>query len=659
MVDGGVAETQYENAKTSVWWDIENCQVPKCCDPHAIAQNISSALIEMNYTGAISISAYGDTNGIPSSVQHALSSTGISLNHVPAGVKDASDKKILVDMLFWAVDNPAPANFMLISGDRDFSYALHQLRMRRYNILLAQPSKASVPLVAAAKNVWLWTSLAGVPPLSNGESLQAASSNGLTDSDILQSPIANPGQRNHFVDPISESSSSGSKKFFTTRRVGDNKHKGIHIRKVQIRKQRSQTNISRTSNVPVGIPGSQTKIKIQKNRSQPNISRTSNVPVRIPGGQTKIKIQKNRSQPNVSRTSKVPVRLPGGQTNSSHHSFPAAAAAATATTTAQQRRQQQPLPCSSSSNHNHHHRHCPQAAVSDPCGLTGKVQPVNPAWGMEGFDPFVLGGIASHHIAAGTAATATAQLQPSPGSSSSNHSHHHHHRPQAVVSDPYGLTGKVQPVNPAWGVAGFDPFVPGGIASHHIAAGTAATATAQQQPPPGSSSSNHSHHHHHRPQAAVSDPYGLTGKVRHVNPAWGVEGFDPFVLGGIASHHIAAGTAATATAQQQPPPGSNHSHHHRRRPQAAATAPATAQQQPRPGSSSSSHSHHHRHRPQAAAATTTTTATAQQQQQHLKKKKKEEQEKKMKKEEEKGKKKKKKEEQEKKMKKEQEKKKKK
>ncbi|KAK8267275.1 hypothetical protein V6Z11_D12G298700 [Gossypium hirsutum] len=30
------------------------------------------------------------------------------------------------------------------------------------------------------------------------------------------------------------------------------------------------------------------------------------------------------------------------------------------------------------------------------------VQPVNPAWGMEGFDPFVSGGIASHHIAVGT-----------------------------------------------------------------------------------------------------------------------------------------------------------------------------------------------------------------------------------------------------------------
>ncbi|KAI5652209.1 hypothetical protein M9H77_29396 [Catharanthus roseus] len=40
--------------------------------------------------------------------------------------------------------------------------------------------------------------------------------------------------------------------------------------------------------------------------------------------------------------------------------------------------------------------------VSDPYGLTGKVQPVNSGWGMEGFDPEVSGRIASHHITTGT-----------------------------------------------------------------------------------------------------------------------------------------------------------------------------------------------------------------------------------------------------------------
>jgi photosystem II CP47 chlorophyll apoprotein len=43
--------------------------------------------------------------------------------------------------------------------------------------------------------------------------------------------------------------------------------------------------------------------------------------------------------------------------------------------------------------------------------------------------------------------------------------------PGVWVSDPYGLTGSAVPVAPSWGPEGFDPYNPGGIASHHIAAG--------------------------------------------------------------------------------------------------------------------------------------------------------------------------------------------
>jgi photosystem II CP47 chlorophyll apoprotein len=44
--------------------------------------------------------------------------------------------------------------------------------------------------------------------------------------------------------------------------------------------------------------------------------------------------------------------------------------------------------------------------------------------------------------------------------------------PGMWVSDPYGLSGHVQPVAPEWGPAGFNPFNPGGVVAHHIAAGT-------------------------------------------------------------------------------------------------------------------------------------------------------------------------------------------
>jgi photosystem II CP47 chlorophyll apoprotein len=43
--------------------------------------------------------------------------------------------------------------------------------------------------------------------------------------------------------------------------------------------------------------------------------------------------------------------------------------------------------------------------------------------------------------------------------------------PGMWVSDPYGLTGHVAPVAPDWGPNGFNPFNPGGIVAHHIAAG--------------------------------------------------------------------------------------------------------------------------------------------------------------------------------------------
>nr|GMD03513.1 Meiosis arrest female protein [Ipomoea batatas] len=261
------AEALYSGARISVWWDIENCQVPRGSDPHAIAQNISSALVKLNYCGPVSISAYGDTTKISPSVQQALNSTGIALNHVPAGVKDASDKKILVDMLFWAVDNPAPANYLLISGDRDFSNALHQLRMRRYNILLAQPQKASAALVAAAKTVWLWTSLsAGGPPLTNSESKQFVNSSygNFSSCDTPLLPVSESSQLNQSVDTLNESVYSGSQKFSNFGRGTDTKYKVK-----QMRRNMTQPNMSRTSSVTMGPQEDYNNLNFQQGYGYP------------------------------------------------------------------------------------------------------------------------------------------------------------------------------------------------------------------------------------------------------------------------------------------------------------------------------------------------------------------------------------------------------
>ena len=71
-------------------------------------------------------------------------------------------------MLAHAVDNPAPSTIVLISGDRDFAYALSILRLRRYHIVLITLSNAHPSLKAQASLCFNWTSdvLGTVDPTS-------------------------------------------------------------------------------------------------------------------------------------------------------------------------------------------------------------------------------------------------------------------------------------------------------------------------------------------------------------------------------------------------------------------------------------------------------------------------------------------------------------
>lgn len=61
-----------------------------------------------------------------------------------------------VDMMAWAIDNPAPATIILISGDRDFVYAVSILSLRQYRIVLLAPRSAHGGLKGQADVVYNW-----------------------------------------------------------------------------------------------------------------------------------------------------------------------------------------------------------------------------------------------------------------------------------------------------------------------------------------------------------------------------------------------------------------------------------------------------------------------------------------------------------------------
>lgn len=147
----------------AILWDMENCPVPSDVRPEDVAGNIRMALrVHPVINGAVNMfSAYGDFNAFPRRLREGCQRTGVKLIDVPNGRKDAADKAILVDMFLFALDNPPPSSIMLISGDVDFSTALHVLGQRGYTVILVIPSGVGVSsaLSNAGSYVWDWSSV--------------------------------------------------------------------------------------------------------------------------------------------------------------------------------------------------------------------------------------------------------------------------------------------------------------------------------------------------------------------------------------------------------------------------------------------------------------------------------------------------------------------
>jgi hypothetical protein len=78
---------------------------------------------------------------------------------------------MIADMLIFALDNPAPAVVILISGDRDFAYVVSTLRHRGYTVPIIVPAASHIALKAQASRVFHWVDVASGP--SNSPNIEA------------------------------------------------------------------------------------------------------------------------------------------------------------------------------------------------------------------------------------------------------------------------------------------------------------------------------------------------------------------------------------------------------------------------------------------------------------------------------------------------------
>ncbi|KAJ1274459.1 hypothetical protein BS78_05G063100 [Paspalum vaginatum] len=141
--------------KVTVWWDLQKCQLPSGFDPRRFGPRVTAALRRAGIRGPVEITAFGDVTQIPRHQHEALAGTGIALSHVPSG----KDSSFMSNLVYWVSQNPPPAHFLLITGDKDFANILHRLRMSNYNVLVSCPDVGSKMLRSAATFFWPWEAL--------------------------------------------------------------------------------------------------------------------------------------------------------------------------------------------------------------------------------------------------------------------------------------------------------------------------------------------------------------------------------------------------------------------------------------------------------------------------------------------------------------------
>lgn len=132
----------------------ENCPPSPTVDGCEIVGNIRS--LAHSFGSVVQFKAYLPFATSPASTIHSnlkseLQASGVSLTHCPTDSGNSlTEKMMLVDMIAYAIDHPAPATVLVISASPDFAYAISTLRLRKYRVVLVCPSSVHSSLIMQA-----------------------------------------------------------------------------------------------------------------------------------------------------------------------------------------------------------------------------------------------------------------------------------------------------------------------------------------------------------------------------------------------------------------------------------------------------------------------------------------------------------------------------
>eukprot|EP00118_Oscarella_pearsei_P023194 m.274440 g.274440 ORF g.274440 m.274440 type:complete len:563 (+) comp40584_c0_seq78:157-1845(+) len=143
----GAGSGAYE--PVGVFWDIENCPVPRGKSVLALVVKIRNKF----FVGRkeVEFICVCDSSKEKKEVLEELNAAQVTIVHVNAVSKNAADDKLRQSLRRFAQTNPAPATVILVSGDINFAAELSDFRHRQnLNIILLHNRQATEALKACA-----------------------------------------------------------------------------------------------------------------------------------------------------------------------------------------------------------------------------------------------------------------------------------------------------------------------------------------------------------------------------------------------------------------------------------------------------------------------------------------------------------------------------
>ncbi|XP_018371437.1 PREDICTED: meiosis arrest female protein 1 homolog isoform X4 [Trachymyrmex cornetzi] len=170
-----------------VFWDIENCQVPKGRSAIGVTQLIRDKFFD-GYKEAEFI-VVCDVQKENSQIIQELNDAQVNLIHVAATCKNAADEKLKQAIRRFADIHGSPAAIILISGDINFAADLSDLRHRKkIHVILLHKKNTSEALILCANEHYdfmeLTEPLPSRPPPKGNESYDLLISNLPNETDV-------------------------------------------------------------------------------------------------------------------------------------------------------------------------------------------------------------------------------------------------------------------------------------------------------------------------------------------------------------------------------------------------------------------------------------------------------------------------------------------